>query len=878
MSSNSKVIVFQLVQIAKNSSLLKKQITKIENKIVDTGLSLIEDAGINVDEINKVVDLKTVLRGEGANLNINAILTPEIICSQPTLSVEQKEQLTRKISEQKEKIEGIYTSTNNIALQLESIKTPIVRLQDSIQPATDTVELVNDLIQVLKQIPVPSAAPPGIGLPISIFNTFSDILNNLSDTSEAMAANLSIIPDALGGMVQMVNSVGIKLQGVNKVIDPFLKLLTMVKSIVDLQDQCVFGLDQSQIDEIQANLSSDILGSVAQFTDIANYGDALLESLQPNANPPFFYKNFKFTLETDSNNEFFFPGRRIRCFKQNSTGYYDGNTAGVGGEEINFGNNLAGGGSITIFNINEQTQPDADNGSYSYGSNLQFLISQAKLAFDVYINNITAFTRSEINENQILTSTSGSYSTGYSIEEGQVVSQFLPNYILYGGTNSNLNNSPSNIEYGADRLAVDGDYKFGSGIEFGSYIVTGTLQVNKPINIKLKTFGGTGNPIRNNDGVLTPRFTESLLTFKRSAAIQDNINPFTGKIVGFNQDDVDNFIAINGINALKTLNLINEVSNETNTSIGYATDETSIKDLKFIEKLENVFNRYYGIDTETEIRTFDVQPGNDDTGTFEAEVDIIQDRETTGPITEEIRDLFAKSSELVNNKDVLYTSKTLFGFNESKVANRDTIEFANTILDYDENYSAGSTKKRSDGQNKTYKTGELGLSVTEKISSSSDWFTSENWYWTANKAFNNSKVNNTWQGQVAALSMLLFALRQFGSEFTTLYGNNPDYNNGAWEAPGFGIPLIPTNVTADNEDITEALLATQLAGVGETINEVVGGLTILGTYTYSLEIIDSIPKIGGIETDFPTNYTTFTIEDIIPNNTPSIETSKNRRT
>ena len=122
--------------------------------------------------------------------------------------------------------------------------------------------------------------------------------------------------------------------------------------------------------------------------------------------------------------------------------------------------------------------------------------------------------------------------------------------------------------------------------------------------------------------------------------------------------------------------------------------------------------------------------------------------------------------------------------------------------------------------------------------------------------------------------MFLFALKQFRAKWNYLYSDSTSsgpYNNGAWEAPGFGIPLIPSNVGPDNEDVTIALQVLSIAAVNETINQAVGRLDILGTYTYNLEIIDSMPQIGGIETNFPTNYTRLIVEDIIPNTEPSIE-------
>ena len=105
---------------------------------------------------------------------------------------------------------------------------------------------------------------------------------------------------------------------------------------------------------------------------------------------------------------------------------------------------------------------------------------------------------------------------------------------------------------------------------------------------------------------------------------------------------------------------------------------------------------------------------------------------------------------------------------------------------------------------------------------------------------------------------------EFGSiimnVYQGLYGDRTDYNDGAWVGGASTLPIIPTQVGGNNEDITISLQSTQLVNRNQTKSEIVGGLDLLGTYTYDLEIIDSLPAAGGLEMDYPTNYTEFYIE------------------
>lgn len=59
MSAQAKIIFRNVVKVARNSGQLDKQIKKIEDKVIDQGLKLIEEAGI--DPTLLPVDIRSVL-------------------------------------------------------------------------------------------------------------------------------------------------------------------------------------------------------------------------------------------------------------------------------------------------------------------------------------------------------------------------------------------------------------------------------------------------------------------------------------------------------------------------------------------------------------------------------------------------------------------------------------------------------------------------------------------------------------------------------------------------------------------------------------------------------------------------------------------------
>ena len=114
--------------------------------------------------------------------------------------------------------------------------------------------------------------------------------------------------------------------------------------------------------------------------------------------------------------------------------------------------------------------------------------------------------------------------------------------------------------------------------------------------------------------------------------------------------------------------------------------------------------------------------------------------------------------------------------------------------------------------------------------------------------------------------MLYQSTKQYRAQYEKIFGGDrSNYNNGSWALGTSDLPIIPTQVGGENSDVTVVLQVTQLAGVNEVINEIIGGVSMLGTYTYDLEIIDSRPFKGGESFNYPTNYTSFTIEDMTTN-------------
>ena len=825
------VITRQITSVAKNSGRLDKTVDKLKSKVLDRGLELLEETGIDPTTIP--VNIPKMLRGK-STIDPNSLINSDIICQQPLISVQKRESSLRLINIISTDVEDIYITTNAIKDQLIELQKPVNTLNSSIGGVTTTVNTISGIITTIKALPFPVAVA-GVGIPANILTIYSATLDSMDKLLAVAKSNLKTIPKAISIMAKTLNTTIEKVNELALVLPPLLTFLQLTKSIVELQDNCP-NITQASLDDVKNDLLGNISGSLTGSQSINIEGNNLEELLQPNADPGYFYKNFRFTLENEQfldpktgeeiPNPFILPSRRIRCFRRNSTGFNDG---------------IGGGGSIELYNISKVTNPYLEEGAYSYASDLQVLVNEGRFAVDVYTEGITLWEAPQVKKIVKISDSSiniaaitdedellkyaiqlGFNTTAELIASDFFETQNLPNYILYGANLVNINNSATDVAFGANRLIALGrpddnlewyerDFNQGGTIDVSSYITSGTIQVNAPINIRMKTFGGTGNPLNG-----APRFTEALLTIKRSFSIQDDINPFTGKIVGAEstETNIQEFNSQYGeyTDGVKTIDILNTVYETFNDA---TTDDNDVIIQGAIKRLED------GLPvTMSSISNF----------SYRQQLLFIYKVATEDPnygpndIKDIIETVYTKFRYLLSNPPTLKLSEKLFGMSSTSKS-----------IDYE------------------------GI---EKV-------TNINWWGTA-RYYDYEGIDVSIVQKTLILSMLWAASNQWINQYNQIYGDRTDYNNGAWVGGASNFPIIPTQVGNENTDITIPIQVTQLAAVNETIDEIIGGLELIGTYSYDLEIINSNPIAGGEAFFYPTNFTQFTIEDktILSNTTP----------
>jgi len=112
---------------------------------------------------------------------------------------------------------------NEINGALEQIEQKIATLNKVAEGSEIAAEALNTGKTVIKQLPAPSAVPPGVGLPLNIFNNFSDALDNLGTLIDKEKASLDTIPGALDIIEKDVGTVITKLKKFDEVLNKCLE-------------------------------------------------------------------------------------------------------------------------------------------------------------------------------------------------------------------------------------------------------------------------------------------------------------------------------------------------------------------------------------------------------------------------------------------------------------------------------------------------------------------------------------------------------------------------------------------------------------------------------------------------------------------------------
>ena len=469
-----KVIVRQVVKVAKDTGKLETALSLMEDKLKLQGRKAIEKAGFDPSTLPFSID--DLLNGNVEDTE--ALLKPQAICSVPPLTESQKSEAITNADNTLITLNTIIANKNKIQIALQTIKTPLQTLTTSAAALDNIITTVKVAVKVIKAIPIPTSVPPGVGIPINVLTILSDSLDQLDKLLTYGKGITTVVPLLTKAVLSMIISIINKLNGLDSIIQPVIITLQFVKTVAEVGDQCP-NLSQSEIDIVTKAISDDVTASVAASGQDSSLGvnisseAELVSQLAQNASPGIYYKGFRLTLQNNPDNEYSFPSRRIsatRDFaKDPNIQYYSGG--------IKNGNVL---GVVIIYNA-PSTEPQ---GRYSYSSSTQVLFEEVKWNLDLYMQSVSGRPQApnELNRMPDLGDAANSAnSDGSQTAVGTGSDPLPPGWVVNGPVvvqplNQNTGNQ-----------------------------VQGTISINEPVVVTMVTLGGTAQD----------SFTNSLITFQK---------------------------------------------------------------------------------------------------------------------------------------------------------------------------------------------------------------------------------------------------------------------------------------------------------------------------------------------------------------------------
>jgi len=390
------VIVKQVVNVAKDTAKIQDSLSVMEEKLINETLKTVERSGINPQFLQ--FDVVALARGEN-DIGLEEILTPESICSTPSLTTAQKENTRKQVELLQNNISKLIDNTNKLKEALITVQRPLQTLEVTANTLNVIITSVKVGVKVIKAIPIPVAfGAPAIAIPLNVITILSDALDQLDKLLTMGKGVVSLIPKLISGIIGLISQAIIAMDKTLSMVQPSLAILAFLSAKIELGDSCpavigspVTDISQLEIDVIEKTLNNEIRKDLLAAGDssipeinIANEED-LIKQLQANSRDPLIYKGFVMVIDYDPKNKFAFDSRRIISTRNFSISR---------GEKFftstdKFATPLTG--NIVLYN-------DPQNKArYSFSSSVQVLVEEMKYNIDQYVAGLTI----QITENDL---------------------------------------------------------------------------------------------------------------------------------------------------------------------------------------------------------------------------------------------------------------------------------------------------------------------------------------------------------------------------------------------------------------------------------------------------------------------------------------------
>tara|TARA_R110001592_G_scaffold331829_2_gene614908 strand:+ start:1356 stop:3404 length:2049 start_codon:yes stop_codon:yes gene_type:complete len=189
---------------------------------------------------------------------------------------------------------NLVTQKNLINGALQDIQSKISTLNKVAKTSKVVVKGVKAGVSVIKKLPLPTSFPPGVGIPLSIINTFSDALDALGKMIDKEEGSLDSIPVALDLIKKDVSEIITKLSKLDVAIT------TCLEEAVASNNNT---LTQLELDDILNDPNNLITENFIGVTTDAELGKLLSEPPGVLYYPQYIYNPLEDDDDNPNNNE-----------------------------------------------------------------------------------------------------------------------------------------------------------------------------------------------------------------------------------------------------------------------------------------------------------------------------------------------------------------------------------------------------------------------------------------------------------------------------------------------------------------------------------------------------------------------------------------------
>ena len=248
-----KLVINQITGAAANAFKMSIVIDAMKDKVIDEVAGKVEEKV----PVPLPFDTRSVI---GGNVPLPAnLLTPEVMQTVPEISETQRAELLITLDNLESQLNGLIGTKNSLQGALDTLRTPISTLEKLADTLGKVIPTLKGVVLIIRNLPLPTAVPPGVGLPATVLNNFSNTLDVLKVVIDKIDGPVSVVTDGVEEIVKVITP----LLGKLKLLDPIFSQSQQI--IIFIRALLLYGPNASQ--ENINEVASDVNGRSTAILD-----------------------------------------------------------------------------------------------------------------------------------------------------------------------------------------------------------------------------------------------------------------------------------------------------------------------------------------------------------------------------------------------------------------------------------------------------------------------------------------------------------------------------------------------------------------------------------------------------------------------------------